>query len=186
MSPGTRTIEQMLADARQGSREALGELMDALWPELRRMAAARMRTERQDHTWQPTALVNELYLELVRSQSLDRGPGLRNDKGAFLSLASRMMMRLLIHHARPLDRRVRRTSIEVEGNAPELCVEESRQVDLLLSGLAEVHPDLRAVVEMKVFEGLSMDEMATRLGCSLRTVERRWMLARRWLETHLP
>lgn len=85
--------------------------MELLWPDLRRLAAAKMQRERADHTWQPTALVNEPYVELVKSKALDSGAH-RNDKNAFMGLAAHIMMRLLIHHARPLHRRVRRLPID--------------------------------------------------------------------------
>src|SRR6516225_8742918 len=103
-----------MAELRQGNREAAGALTELLWPELRRLAAAQMKGERTDHTWQPTALVNELYLELIHGS----GGVHRNDKNAFLALAAHMMMRLLIHHARPLHRRVWRVPIKDEDRAP--------------------------------------------------------------------
>jgi len=90
-----------MAELRQGNREAAGALTELLWPELRRLAAAQMKGERSNHTWQPTALVNELYLELINAKGLGSGGIHRNDKNAFLALAAHMMMRLLIHHARP-------------------------------------------------------------------------------------
>lgn len=175
----------MLAEARQGNRDALGDLIAALWPELRRLAAAQMSRERTDHTWQPTALVNELYIEMIKAKKLDQGSAVRNDKNAFLGLAAHMMMRLLIHHARPLHRRVRKEAIPEDSSASEFAVENLSLVETLLSDLAAIHPELRTVVELKVFEGLSSEEMATRMGCSLRTVERRWTLAKHWLETNL-
>lgn len=175
----------MIADVRQGNRDAIGELMQVLWPELRRLAAAQMKGERHDHTWQPTALVNELYLELIKAKKLDRGAALRNDKNAFLGLAAHMMMRLLIHHARPAYRQIQKESIQPDSNTPEFAIENLNHVESLLSDLAAIHPDLRTVVELKVFEGLSAEEIATRLGCSLRTAERRWTLAKHWLEANL-
>lgn len=183
MAPGERTIEQLIADARRGDRSAVDGLMQALWPELRRIAASQMRGERQDHTWQPTALVNELYLELLKAKSLD-GDATRNDRNGFLGLASHMMMRLLIHHARPLYRRVQKTSLQ-DDSAPELATDRLSEVETLLASLGAIDPQLRTVVEMKVFEGHSSEEMAARLGCSLRTVERRWTVAKHWLEQNL-
>src|SRR5437763_1780988 len=89
---------------RQGDRKAGTTLADLFYPELRRLAAAKMRSERSSHTWQPTALVHELYLELVKVRALDAS-GRGEDRAAFLALAGHMMKRLLIHHARPLYRR---------------------------------------------------------------------------------
>src|SRR5438128_10880587 len=87
---------------RRGSEEAGRELAEMFYPELRRMAAAKMQGERSEHTWQPTALVNELYLELVRIRGLgERDYGDEEERAAFLALAGQMMKRLLIQHARP-------------------------------------------------------------------------------------
>jgi RNA polymerase sigma factor (TIGR02999 family) len=182
--PEDGTIERLMGELRLGNRAAAGELMELLWPDLRRLAAAKMNRERTDHTWQPTALVNELYIELVRSGAFQPG-GHRNDRNAFMGLAAHMMMRLLIHHARPLNRRVRRVSIDEQSSSPELSAETLNDVEAVLSSLATVHPQLRPVVEMKVFEGLSLEEIAGRLNCSLRTVERRWTFAKHWLEKEL-
>jgi len=174
-----------MAELRQGNREAAGALTELLWPELRRLAAAQMKGERSNHTWQPTALVNELYLELINAKGLGSGGIHRNDKNAFLALAAHMMMRLLIHHARPLHRRVRRVPIVDEDKAPELAIQELSNIEDLLSGLAKIDPQLRTVVEMKVFEGRSHEEIGGQLGCLLRTIERRWTLAKHWLEKEL-
>ena len=125
-----------MAELQLGKREAAGELMELLWPDLRRLAAAKMRRERPDHTWQPTALVNELYLELINAGGLNKGAH-RNDKSAFLGLAAHMMMRLLIHHARPLHRRVQRTPLDGQSSAPELAAQTLDEVESLLSKLAE-------------------------------------------------
>jgi DNA-directed RNA polymerase specialized sigma24 family protein len=125
-----------MAELRQGNREAAGELMELLWPDLRRLAGAKMHRERTDHTWQPTALVNELYLELIKAGPLHAG-GHANDRDAFMGLAAHMMMRLLIHHARPLHRQVRRTPIEQQSSTPELAAESLNDIEALLSSLAQ-------------------------------------------------
>ena len=122
---------------------------------------------------------------MIKANKLDQGPGRRNDKDAFLGLAAHMMMRLLIHHARPLYRRVSKDAFPEDSTPTELAVENLSHVETLLSDLAAIHPELRTVVELKVFEGLSSEDMAARMGCSLRTVERRWTLAKHWLETNL-
>ena len=76
--------------------------MEVLYPELRKLAAAKMRGERNEHTWQPTLLVNELYLAMVKIKAMgDRGSAYQ-EKAAFLGLAGQVMKRLLIDHARPL------------------------------------------------------------------------------------
>jgi RNA polymerase sigma factor (TIGR02999 family) len=166
---------------RQGDQGAGRELVDLFYRELRRLAAAQMKDERSAHTWQPTALVHELYLELIKTKGLNPRDYGDNERAAFFGLAGQMMRRLLIHHARPLYRRVERVEI---GAAGDLAAQGDalQQVENVLAGLAEIDPKLRTVVEMKVFEGLTGEEIAERIGCSRRTVANYWNVARQWLQ----
>jgi len=100
------TIADLVKSLRSGNKEAAGQLVAAFYPELRRMAARRMRGERTPHTWQPTVLVNELYVELLKIRAIKTDED-RPEREAFLGLAAHIMRRLLIHHARPLHRQVR-------------------------------------------------------------------------------
>jgi RNA polymerase sigma factor (TIGR02999 family) len=178
----TDSISRLMGAFRRGDAEAGGALADAFYDELRRLAAVRMKGERSQHTWQPTALVHELYLEVIKVRGL--GPaagGSEEEREAFLGLAGHMMKRLLIHHARPLRRRMQRVDL-TEGRAPiDDTAESLQQVEDALARLAEVDPRLRAVVEMKVFEGLTGEEIARQLGCSRGTVANCWSFAQRWL-----
>src|SRR5215471_10949267 len=102
-----------MANFRNGDHEAAGRLVELFYPELRRIAAARMRRERTDHTLQPTAVVHQLYLELVKVKALraaDSG-GEEGEKAAFLGLAAFLMKRLLIHHSRPLSKRAQKAEL---------------------------------------------------------------------------
>ncbi len=182
-----KTVRSLIAQVRDGVPGAAGELMEAIYPDLKRLAAAKMRNERAGHTWQPTALVHELYLQLLKSGALGAGTaGDNNEKAAFFGLAGHMMMRLLIQHSRPLYRKVQKVPIAPEGMGPaELFPHDLDGVETVLSDLARIDPQLRTVVELKVFEGLSVEEIAVRLGCSPRTVDRRWNFARHWLATQL-
>jgi RNA polymerase sigma factor (TIGR02999 family) len=171
------------ADFRRIDQNPADELVEQFHFELRRLAAARMSGERADHTWQTTALVNELYLELVKVRGLISVDLVNEqDKAAFLGFAGHIMKRLLIHHARPLYRRAQKVPFE---EAPERIVEGTealQEVEDALSRLAAIDVRFRMVVEMRVFEGLTGDEIASRLDCSLRTVASYWNFARRWLE----
>ena len=143
-----------------------------------------MKSERGEHTWQPTALIHELYLELVKVRSLGDGSGVdEQEKAAFLGLSGHIMKRLLQHHARPLSRQWEKVSLS-EG----LCQDTARpqtvqEVEDALTQLAAINPKLRAIVEMRVFEGLNGDDIAARLGCSRRSVAVYWSVAKRWLQT---
>ena len=168
---------------RQGDREAGSALADLFYPELRRMAAARMRGERSDHTWQPTALVHELYLEIAKVRGIGSpSDSADEERAAFLGIAGHLMKRLLIHHARPLHRRAKHVEVADEVVPAESSSDSLQSVEDALSRLAAVNPRLRAVVEMKVFEGLTGDEIARQLGCSRGTVSNCWSFAQRWLQ----
>src|SRR5438477_8638785 len=103
-----------MASFRNGDHDAAGRLVELFYSELRRIAAARMRAERPDHTLQPTAVVHQLYLELIKLKALRPAgsEGAPNDKAAFLGLAAYLMKQLLIHHARPLAKRVAKTELQ--------------------------------------------------------------------------
>jgi RNA polymerase sigma-70 factor (ECF subfamily) len=172
--------ESLMSDARSGSQAPAAKLVELFYPELRRLAQARMAGERIDHTWQPTVLVNELYLELTRAKSL---PVLStdDDKQAFLGLAAFMMRRLLVHHARPLRKRITKTELS-EAVLSDTGEQTLYEIEDLLIRLGAIDPQLRLVVEMKVFEGLTREEIAERLGCSVRTIARHWEFAQHWLQ----
>lgn len=180
-----RTFAGLLASYSAGDEGAADQLMRVFYPELRRMAAARLRGERSEHSWQPTILLHELYLELRKVKTLRPVNGDdEKQKAAFMSFAAHLMKRLLIHHARPLSRRVERISLD-EGEWDVPSNNSLSSLELVLSRLGEVDGKLRALVEMKVFEGLSEEEIAVRLGCSLRTVARYWHIAKNWLQAEL-
>ena len=185
MLQASETVAQLMAAFRQGDKAAANKLTQLFYPELRRLAAARMKGERTDHTWQPTVLVNELYLELIKIKAL-RPAGLDDDeKAAFLRLAAHLMKRLLVHHARPLNRRVQKVEIEDGPDLSTSAEDTMREIEEALSRLAGIKPQLRIVVEMKVFEELTVDEIAQQLGCAPVTVARYWSFAKRWLQEEL-
>ena len=178
-------VARLMRDLRHGSPAAKQELVRFLYPELRRVAAFKMKGERLNHTLQPTAIVNEVYLELLKIRGLrDRDYVDRDEKAAFMRLVGKVMDRLLIHHARRLPSRVEKIELD-ESDSPADCGAESLQhVEDALIRLETIDPRLRAVVEMKVFEGLTGEEIADQLGCSPRTVVAHWAYARQWLLAH--
>jgi RNA polymerase sigma factor (TIGR02999 family) len=179
----TAEFTTLMSRFRRGDPEAADALIEALYPELRRLAAHRMKNERSAQTWQPTVLVNELYLELRKVKqwrdAAESDPA--NDREAFLALAAFLMRRLLSHHARPVRKRSDHVEWETRLDLPASGTESLQEIESILTSLAGIDPRLRQVVELKVFEGISLEEIADRLDCSLRTVARHWSFAKMWL-----
>jgi len=175
------SVAQLMTRFRNGDHEAAGRLVELFYPELRRIAAARMRAERAGHTLQPTAVVHQLYLELVKVKALRPSSSASTDeKSAFLSLSAYLMKQMLIHHARPLAKRVEKDELPELPDSPK---EHSLvEIDEALTRLSAINPALRRVVELRVFQGLTRDEIARELGCGPATVARYWSFARNWLE----
>ena len=182
----SQRIARLMADFRKGDRAAASQLIELLYPELRRLAVARMKAERAEHTWQPTVLVNELYLALVRSNALGGGgSSAEEEKAAFLRLSGHIMKNLLIDHARPLYRRAPKVEVEKAPVADDSDAESLQFVEETLSRLAAVDPKLRTVIELRVFEGLTGEEIARQMGCSPRTAASYWAVAKSWLVKEL-
>jgi RNA polymerase sigma factor (TIGR02999 family) len=157
-------------------------VISTLYSELRTMARYHLSRERNAHTVQPTALVHEVYLRLANQSTAQQ-------KEQFLSLASRVMRQVLIDYAR------RRRSAK-RGDSPcRITLAEDIAIvtpNMELLALDEAlgqlqHLDARQarIVEMRVFGGLTVDEIATVLEISARTVKREWMMARAWLQLRL-
>jgi RNA polymerase sigma factor (TIGR02999 family) len=180
-----QTVSRLMAAFRQGDKQAASELVEMFHPQLRRIASSRMKGERVGHSWQPTLLVNELYLELIKIKALkppeaDGG----DEKSAFFGLAALLMRRLLIHHSRPL--RAKAVKVEFPQDATvDLRTESVAEIELALSRLEGIRPRLRTIVELRVFEGLTESEVAERLNCARSTISREWDFAKHWLQREL-
>lgn len=176
-------ISQAVTDATNGTLAGPDQLIQAFYPELKRLAAAKMRRKSPDHSWQPTALVNELYLELLKVKALRPvRPGDPREKSAFFALAGQVMHWLLIRHARPLSWKADFLELPSNLELGTPGADAVAQIDNLLSKLAALDPALRTVVELRVFEALPIDQCAARMGCSPRTVTRQWRFAKLWLQ----
>lgn len=160
-------------------------IQQSLYRELRRIAAAKMRSERGNHTLQPTALVHEAYLRLV-----DENPSAWHNRSHILALAARAMRNILVDHAR--SRRAEKRgagAIQItldEGHAVQRDdLADVLAVDDALKRLTALDPRQAQIIEMHVFVGLTFDEIAAELEMSVRTVKRDWSMARAWLHGQL-
>jgi RNA polymerase sigma factor (TIGR02999 family) len=178
-------VTSLLAAHARGDRGALDALLPLVYDQLRRVARARLRNERPEHTLQPTALVHEAFLELLRLDRLEM-----KNREHFFALAARSMRRVLIDHAvaRRADKRGGGAAVvpldEVEVAGPEPSA-ELLALGEALDRLEALEPRLARVVECRLLGGLSLDETAAALSTSAATVSRDWALARAWLNREL-
>jgi RNA polymerase sigma factor (TIGR02999 family) len=154
--------------------------------ELRRLANNYLRRERQNHTLQPTALVNEAYLKLI-----DQKNAKWQNRAQFYGVAAQLMRRILVDHARQHKAEKRggsdqqRLSITSAGKfarQPEIDLLDLHEA---LKELTAMDPQQGRIVELKFFGGLSIEETAEVLGIGHATVERDWKMARAWLRRKL-
>jgi RNA polymerase sigma-70 factor (ECF subfamily) len=171
---------QLLTEWRSGQPQALDRITPLVYDELRRLARGYMRAERGSHTLQATAVVHEAFLRLIQA-NVDL-----QDRGHFFALASRLMRRVLVDHAKSRARVKRNAGIrdlasEEAGLAlPELAIDVVA-LDDALESLLQLEPRLAQVIELHYFGGMTYDEIATAVGASAATVHRDIRLARAWL-----
>lgn len=181
--PAATEVTGLLHAWRAGDPQAGEELFARIYDELKRIAAAQLRGERPGHTLQPTAIVNEAFLRLMRQQGIDW-----RDRAHFFGLASTMMRRVLVDHARARNRRKRRSDetptalLATSGDTPQA---ELIDLDRALERFAERYPRQTKMVEMRYFAGLEIEEIAACLDLSPATVKRDWQFARAWLVAEL-
>ena len=182
-SPGEVTV--LLDLWRSGDSDAMEELMPIVYKELRRMAGAYMRKERDGHTMMATELVHEAYIRLTGDSRLQLA-----NRGHFLALLASTMRRILIEHARrqSADKRIGHADKIALDEAPQLGIDSDLDVVEIheaLETLSQIHPRQARLVELRFFGGLTSEEVADALGTSLATVTRDWRIARLWLHRHL-
>lgn len=181
MQQSAADITGLLRAAASGGREDVDALLTAIYADLRRLAGEHMRAERSDHTLQPTAVVHEAYLKLVDQRSTAWA-----DRVHFFALASRLIRRILVDHAR--GKHAAKRGGGAGRSAVDLADLEApgRGVDLMdlddaLTELATLDAQQAAVVELRFFGGLTLEEAAAQLKVGLRTAARDWAAARAWL-----
>ncbi|MFN7971382.1 MAG: ECF-type sigma factor [Acidobacteriota bacterium] len=173
------SVTRLLRRWREGREEARDELVARVYPQLQKIARLHMRRERLDHSMQPTALVHEVYVRLIGEMNVDW-----RDRQHFFSIASAVMRRVLVDHARARQAK-RRQGIHVvlkESDAMTPCMD----VDVLdledaLRHLETSYPFEGQVIQLRYFGGLSIEEAAEQLGVGHATVQRAWTFARAWL-----
>lgn len=178
-------VTRMLNEISNDPQSDVGELLPAIYAELRQLAAARMASEKPGQTITPTALVHEAYLRLVGSEPLTW-----QNRRHFFGAAAEAMRRILIERARKRQRLKHgggqyRLSLEPDGLASEPPAEELLALDESLSRLEALDESLSDVVKLRFFAGLTVEETAQALEVSERTVNRLWSAARAWLSRDL-
>jgi RNA polymerase sigma factor (TIGR02999 family) len=182
LSEGTITL--LLKRWSSGDRAAAEQVLPLVYEELRRIATRQLRRERDDHTLQATAIVHEAYLRLSGQASLEWP-----SKAHFFGFAAHLIRRILVDYARNRNRAKRGGLAErIMLEEVDLALEKSPDLvalDDALSGLEKIDPRKAAVVELKFFAGLTLDEIAEQIGISPETVSREWRRARAWLYSAL-
>lgn len=177
-------VSALLQAWSEGHVEARDRVMEMVYQELRRRAAAYLRRERAGHTLQPTALVHEAYLRLV-----DQNAAWQN-RAQFFGVASQIMRRILVDRARARKTTKRSGQWARVTLDESLAEHQSRDVDVLdldaaLTELATFDARKSQVAELRFFGGLTLEETGHFLSLSVATVEREWKVARAWLYARL-
>jgi RNA polymerase sigma factor (TIGR02999 family) len=175
-------VTRWLELTRNGDSSARESLFQAIYGELRTLAARQIANERKGHTLQATALANELCLRFLENDSL---PG--RNRVEFLAVAATAMRRILIDHARARARlkrgggRARVSLAQVAALAAGAPNVDLLALEEALRRLEDLDAEKSRIVELRYFGGLTVDETAQSLGVSPATVDRQWRLARMWL-----
>jgi len=178
-------VTRLLIAWREGDRDAPRELFAVLYQELRGLARAQLRRHRRQESLATTGLVHEVYVKLADQSRLDL-----RDHGHFLHLAARAMRQIVVDHARRRGS-LKRGGAAIVGVLDEATVaEEVKAAEILaldeaLARLETVDERLSRIVEMRFFAGLSVEETASALGVSERTIKRDWQKARAFLYAEL-
>jgi len=178
-------ITPLLLRWSQGDEVALSLLLPIVYQELYRLAQSYLRRERADHTLQPTALINEAYLRLIKQDFPEW-----QSRSHFFGVAARLMRQILVEHART-HTAIKRGSGETELSLDEAWTYSDEKaaelvaLDDALNALAAFDERKVRIIEMRYFGGLSLEETATALGLSTATINNEARVARAWLHREL-
>ena len=180
-APQKGDVTRILQNWSNASDAARGEVVSAMYDELRKNAQNHLRNEHRMEELQPTLLVHEAYLRLVKASNVDI-----SGRTHFLGLAGRIMRQILVDEARRFsagkrDRALQtRLTGEHAGNTPELV--DILELSELLDGLEEVDPMYVQIFESRAFAGMTFEECAEALDISVSSVKRKWKIALAWLK----
>jgi len=180
-----QTVTRLLREFAGGDKAAFDRLVPLVYEELRRIADGQLRRERPGHTLQPTALVHEVYARMVDQEQPDY-----HDRAHFLGIASQVMRKILIDHARIKNAAKRgsgREKLPID-EARDACVERPDimvELDDALTTLASQDPRKARLVEMRYFGGLTAEESAEALDLEVGVVRRELRVAQAWLQREL-
>lgn len=177
-------VTVLLREWAAGKPDALDRLFEVVYPELRRIAGALFRGERPENLLQPTSVVNELFLKLIRQRSLRF-----EDREHFYSLSARLMRRVLLDHARGQLRSKRDGGVPVPFEEGLAWIDASPigaiDLDRVLNDLDALDPRKCRMVEFRFFLGFTAEETADLLNTSKATVDRELRFVRAWLYERL-
>ena len=180
-----KDITTLLLEWSGVNRAALNELMPLIYAEFRQLASRALSRERPNHTLQSTALAHELYLKLI-----DQKRAQWRDREHFFAMASQIIRRILVDHARRLHAQ-RRDGLDTRITLDEaLAPQQDRDLNLVdlndaLEALSQIDSQQARIIELRFFGGLSIEATGRILGVSPSTVNREWNLARAWLYREL-
>lgn len=185
MSNKSQSVTKLLSHYTEGDESALKDLWPEVQKELHRIAKRYLSRERQNHTLQPTALVNEAFMKFAEGEKVNFA-----DRAHFFAIASNIMRRILIDHAKAKNAQKRGGgAFQVTFNETDFKAQEEvsdlLRLDEALTKLAEEDERLAKMVEMRYFGGLSIEETAQVLQISPATVKRDWQVAKLWLMKEL-
>jgi RNA polymerase sigma factor (TIGR02999 family) len=184
--PQSNQVTRLLLDWSRGDRDALDQLMPLVYQELRKLAGSYLKSERPDHTLQPTALIHEAYLRMIGNDMPEW-----QSRAHFFGVAARLMRQILVEHART------RHAIKRGGDQQKISLDDAPQVfaqgeaaellalDYALTKLATFDDRRSRILEMRAFGGMSVEETAAAIGVSERTIKREMRLAQAWIRREL-
>jgi RNA polymerase sigma factor (TIGR02999 family) len=185
MQPAADDVTALLREWSDGKREALDRLVPLLYENMRRLARQRLRGEGAHLSLNTTGLVHEAYLKLVDIRSARF-----RDRAHFLAMASRVMRRLLVDHARARSAAKRGAGATLVEWSDDIAISDAQaesitELDGALERLEAIDARQSRILEQRYFGGLSLEETAEAVGVSLATVKRELRFARAWLAVQL-